>query len=563
MLLKRYRRQQKAVQERRSIAMTPVVVAPSPAATSPRMSRAAIWTLGALGAAVCVLSGVFVVQAAEGVWAAQRGIMQLSVVGIPLAAGLYGLHTRENERFGFALIAAAFAWSLTALGESSSSVPYSIGRVSAWLIFPSIIYLMLAFPEGQLAGRRERLLFQALTALLTCLYLGSALLVESYPQHTPWATCQLDCPPNAFLAVDHEPAAMQSVVQPLREVLAIALFAAVTASMARRWRRATPVRRRTVGPVMVAGTVSGFLLAAFFLTRRLEPEGRAVETLGMLWSLCVPGIAAAFFAGLAQRRLHVANTLSRLAATLTDPFDGAQLRDQLALALGDPTIDVFVREGAVRWRDSAGRVTAALPAVPAGREVTVVLDGDDPALAIVHGRDLRADHDLVAAAGSLVIAALRHQRLAARLAKSSAQLEESRRRIARAADVERARIERDLHDGAQRRLIMLRIHLSLAEELLQADPAAGAQAVSALGVEVDRTLDELRSLAHGVYPSVLSDRGLTEALRSLVLAAPVPVHFQTAALTRQSPEIETAVYFTCGEALQNAFKHARTATGVW
>jgi signal transduction histidine kinase len=193
----------------------------------------------------------------------------------------------------------------------------------------------------------------------------------------------------------------------------------------------------------------------------------------------------------------------------------------------------------------------------------MVLDGDDPAIAIVHGRDLRADHDLIAAAGSLVIAALRHQRLAARLATSSAQLDESRRRMVRAADVERARIERDLHDGAQQRLITLRIHLSLAEELLRADPAAGAEAVSELGAEVDQTLDELRALAHGVYPSLLSDRGLADALRSLTSAAPLPVHLQTCGLTRHSAEIETAVYFTCGEALQNAFKHARSASCVW
>src|SRR3954471_4963714 len=138
MLLRRYGRPTQAVQERTSIAMAPVVMAPSPETTSPRISRAAIWALAVVGAAACVVSGVFVVQAGEGEWAAQRGIMQLSIVGIPLATGIYALRTRDSERFGFALVAAAFAWSLTALGESSDSLPYSVGRVSAWLIFPSI-----------------------------------------------------------------------------------------------------------------------------------------------------------------------------------------------------------------------------------------------------------------------------------------------------------------------------------------------------------------------------------------------------------------------------------------
>ena len=142
-------------------------------------------------------------------------------------------------------------------------------------------------------------------------------------------------------------------------------------------------------------------------------------------------------------------------------------------------------------------------------------------------------------------------------------LEQSRRRIAEAADVERARIERDLHDGAQQRLMMLRIRLSLAEELLRTDPAAGADAVHDLGAEAERTLDELRSLAHGVYPAILSDRGLEEALRSLAADVTVPLHLQTIGLTRQPMEIEAAVYFTCLEAVQNAIKHAPTASAVW
>ena len=111
--------------------------------------------------------------------------------------------------------------------------------------------------------------------------------------------------------------------------------------------------------------------------------------------------------------------------------------------------------------------------------------------------------------------------------------------------------------------MMLRIRLSLAEELLRTDPGAGADALHELGTEAERTLEELRSLAHGVYPAILNDRGLEEALRSLAAEASIPMHLQTIALTRQPMEIETAVYFTCLEAVQNAIKHAPTASAVW
>ena len=184
-------------------------------------------------------------------------------------------------------------------------------------------------------------------------------------------------------------------------------------------------------------------------------------------------------------------------------------------------------------------------------------------MALAHDPQLRADDELLAAVGALVRARCARYRSTTRLSGALRQLEQSRRRIAEAADQERARIERDLHDGAQQRLMMLRIRLSLAEELLQTDPAAGALAVGELGVELDRTLDELRALAHGVYPAILNDRGLAPALRSLAMEAPIPVHVQARGLTRHSAEVETAIYFTCAEAMQNAIKHANGACGLW
>jgi signal transduction histidine kinase len=530
---------------------------------SPITGRKLAVATGLIGAALCAFSVAFVVRSVPADQAVGRATIEFLVIGVPIAAGLYALHVPENARFGLALIVAGFAWSLTALGESDESLPYSIGRVAAWLVFPSLIFLMTAFPGGNVARGLDRVLFRALNALLVLCYVGSALFVERYPEHTPWATCRQDCPENAFLILNREPAVMDAVVQPLREVCAIVLFAAVVASMIRRCRAATPLRRRTLLPVVLASAMSAGLLTAFLVVRQVAPDAPAVETLGLLWGLCVAGLAGAFWLGLVRRRLLVGDVLARLTARLSNGVDAGRLRDLLRSTLSEPTLELLVADGPVRWLDSSGRSVGRLPVAPR-RDVTIIRDDHGASVvALVHDPRLRGDDELLSAISAVVLETLRHHDVTTRLAATLRALAQSRRRIAEAADLERARIERDLHDGAQQRLMMLRIRLSLAEELLRTDPQAGADALHDLGTEAERTLDELRSLAHGVYPAILSDRGLEEALRSLSADVTVPIHLQTIGLTRQPMDLETAIYFTCLEAVQNAIKHAPTASAVW
>jgi signal transduction histidine kinase len=536
------------------------VVSLSPARAT-RPGHGLMISLALVSAAVCALAAAFV-AANTTRDAPDRAVLEALVVGVPMAAGLFALGSPNDARFGAILLATGYAWSLTALAEAPGSVAYSIGRVAAWLVFPWLIYLMLAFPDGRIAPGVDRVLFRSLNLLLVVLYVGSAVFVEHYPELTPWASCREHCPANAFLVVEREPAVM-GAVQTVREILAVLLFAGVTVTMARRWRATTPMRRRTAGPVMLASALSVVLLAAFFAARRWASDNGLAEAFGTLWSLCIPLIAAAFFTGLLRRRLLVGQALMRLGTTLGTRRGPAAMRDAVASALRDPTLELLVPDGPARWRDSHGRRAASLREAADGRHVTVVRDDGTPALALAHDHQLVADEELVRAVGALLLAGLRNERLQSRLSSSLLQLETSRRRIATAADLERARIERDLHDGAQQRLIMLRMRLTLAEELLHSDPEAGAHAVMELGEEVERTLDELRALAHGVYPSMLRDRGVVAALAGLAAHSPLPVHVQAAGVTRHSTEIEMAVYFTCVEAVQNAIKHGGTGTGVW
>src|SRR5436190_8945061 len=239
------------------------------------------------------------------------------------------------------------------------------------------------------------------------------------------------------------------------------------------------------------------------------------------------------------------------------PGHAATLRWALAEAFDDPSLEVaFPLDGA--WVDAHGR-PLALPPAGNGRSVSKVHDSGRTVAAIVYDAALDARPELVQAGVAMARVVLDNQRLAAEAAASLAEVSRSRARIAASAERERRRIERDLHDGAQQRLVALRIELELAEELVVRDPARGAARLRELEGDVEEALEELRTLAHGVYPPLLSQRGLPDALKAATARSSIPVKLEAHAVERYSPEAESAVYFCILEALQNALKHAQGA----
>ena len=158
---------------------------------------------------------------------------------------------------------------------------------------------------------------------------------------------------------------------------------------------------------------------------------------------------------------------------------------------------------------------------------------------------------------------LENARLFAELRASLDELSRSRTRILAVADETRAQIGRDLHDGAQQHLFLLRLRLSAESERLQTEQPETAAMLEALGAEVELAIDEVRALARGVYPAMLAGHGLGESLRWAALDGPLVVTVQADGVGRYDPEVERAVYFACMEALQNASKHAKSASRVW
>jgi signal transduction histidine kinase len=229
----------------------------------------------------------------------------------------------------------------------------------------------------------------------------------------------------------------------------------------------------------------------------------------------------------------------------------ATLRERLARALGDPTLEVAYRLGDGRYVDAEGR-PVELPRDP-DRAVTPVTAGGVEVAALVHDPALLDEPALVESVRATAALVLENERLAAEVRSQLAEVRASRGRIVAAADGERLRIERNLHDGAQQRLVTLSVALGL--EASHADPAA-ADALSRAQDEVEQAIAELRELARGIHPTLLRDEGLQAAVEALARRAPLLVFVQSTVTGRLPDPAELAAYFVVSEALTNVVKHA-------
>jgi signal transduction histidine kinase len=521
----------------------------------------ALVSLTALG--LCAAAALFT---ATSPFSANRGLMlagQVLVIAAPVAAGLYGLRREPGNRFARLLVLAGLFWAPTMLAQSGDSLLYSTGRVWSWFVEPSLIYLVLAFPSGRLTTRPERLVFGASLVVLGLMYLPTAFLVDQYPVPNPWTGCTAHCPANAFMITGSEPGLIDGFLRPLREILTALLFLSVAGLLALRIERGSPLMRRSVTPVLLIAIFRMMVTVAFFASRKAGPGSTTTDTLGLVVLFATPALALGFAAGLVRARLFASNVVYRLSLGITPTVGAEGLRNLLAKSLEDPSLEIayWTTHSPGRWSDEHGdRVD--LPPEGSGRTLTEIADDGRPVAALIHDSALRQNPELIDAVGHMALMSLENQRLNADLGSSLQRLRESRARILSSADEERHRIERDLHDGAQQRLVALRIRLELAREQMTSDPARGKEILEEVGRDMGEALEEVQALARGVYPALLSERGLKEALEGVSRLSPVHVVVHAATIGRLSKPIETAVYFCCHEAIQNAVKHGEGAETV-
>ena len=184
-----------------------------------------------------------------------------------------------------------------------------------------------------------------------------------------------------------------------------------------------------------------------------------------------------------------------------------------------------------------------------------------PVAALVYDRSLDDDPELVEAVGGAATIALENRLLHAEADARLAELQASRERIITAADAERRRIERNLHDGAQQRLVTLALQLSLIQRRIRDDPGDAEQLVASASDELARSLAELRELARGIHPAAL-DQGLEHALDALALRSAVPTELVVEPGPRLPGPVEFAAYFVASEALANVAKYAQASAAI-
>jgi signal transduction histidine kinase len=479
---------------------------------------------------------------------AASAVLALVVGWTYIGSGLVAWRQRPENRLGAVMVFIGFAWFATFLDDADWSLVFTVGKALESVYLLGVVYLVLSFPTGRLRSRVDRALIAAAVFLVTVVEVAWLLFADARSQ-----ICS-DCPHNA-LELTRNDGLAEGILQGQRSV-GVVLSAFTVALLVRRWRRASVPERRAVAPVLWAGSAM-FAALAFSVTNDIvdQPLGQ-----GPAWTreLVFAALPVAVLAVLLERRL-ARGAVAGLVVELGEAASPVDLREALGRTLGDPSLELaYWLPSQGRYVDSEG-LPVELPDGEAGRVATVVERGGEPVAALVHDVALRENVELVESVCAAAALTLENERLRAELLAKLAELQASRARLVEATDAERRRIERDLHDGTQQRLVSIAMTLGLVESKLSVDrPAVGPvlrEARDALAV----ALDELRDLSQGIRPAILVERGLQAALDDLSRRAALPVRLDVAIDGRLPEPVEAAGYFVASEALANAAKHSHAS----
>jgi signal transduction histidine kinase len=465
------------------------------------------------------------------------------------AAGLVFWERHRGNRFGPLVVAAGFAWFLPEWRNPGvgTAVGFTVGLLGAAACAPLLGHAALAYPTGRLRSLLER-------ATVAVAYAGALLLLGVLPTTVfdPRATGCFQCSRNLAL-VDGD-AGLHASFEHYGPRIGIGWLAALGLLLAWRLARASRAGALLAAPVVVpAVAYLGLVLWDFqhsLATDVIGNDSFDVRT-WRLEALCLVLVALGVGWGLYRER-RARGAVAELVVELgRAPRPGA-LRDALAEALGDPSLEVaYRRQGSEVYVNAAGLPVEATPGP--GQSVTPLLRGDTPVAALVHDARLSDQPGMVEEVVSAARLALQNEQLQAEVRAQLEDLRASRTRIVEAADAERRRLERDLHDGAQQRIVGLSLALQLLRNQLGRDPDPLLETrIDTAQEKLRQSLAALRELAHGIYPAVLGDEGLAAAVEVLAEQAEVPIRFEALTENRFQAAVENAAYFTVAEAIKDA-----------
>jgi signal transduction histidine kinase len=502
---------------------------------------ALLWALGVVAVAACVVTAGLA-SANEELYQPALRVLLVWWITLPyIFAGIVAWRRRPDSAFGPLMIVTGFATQLTIFEWTEQPLLNTVGQLCDLLSAALLLHLFLAYPSGRLGSRIERVV--VVTAYVAALGLQLVILMLG------------GFDDRHLLTVVKRQAAAEAV-QDLLLLLLSGLALVGVVLLWRRWRWLPAwQRRRSVQIVINCFSLSLVMLAVLLTVGAFQLPGFEILRLA---TFAVVGLAPlAFLAGLLDARLAKAGVGELLVQLRAEPTPDIQ--QLLAQALRDPTLSlIYWLPQYGSWADQDGNPTS-LPRSDNGRRVTFVKQNGEQIAALIYDAGLGDEPELVEAVSAAAGIALENGRLEAELRARLQELQGSRSRVVEAQQNERRRLERNLHDGAQQRLVALALELGLLAEKANNDPATRERLKRARG-EVAESLDELRDIARGLHPAVVSGHGLAIALESLAAATPLEVHLKTDGLPRLPEQLEVAAYYVVSESLTNAAKHAQADT---
>ncbi|UUY02089.1 sensor histidine kinase [Svornostia abyssi] len=477
-------------------------------------------------------------------------IVVSTVMAIYIGTGLFAWARRPHNLVGALLCATGFTFMLNSLTVSDTGWVFTLGSVLGSVFFIVFAQLVLTYPTGRAATAAERRLLAAGYGLAIGVPLAYALFSPDLEGHSAE-----EAPANLILLADLP--WLADAIDVAGSLAGVAVIAGLLWLMVQRWREATSAARRLLTPILVCGGALIVLLGSVLIADLVVDDDSVLYAVLNLAAL-VPFLALpfVFLTGLLRSRwvqvAAVGDLLERLGGE-----ERQQLGAVVAEALEDPSVTVaYWLDAEERFVDDDGRpVTLPDPDDPA-RAAVEVRHGDVLVGVIVHDRSLEEERDIVGAAANAAALAMENGRLEAELRARVEDLRESRARLVTEGMAERRRLERDLHDGAQQRLVSLSLQLGLARGAVDRDPGEARLLLDRAAGELDQALAELRELARGLHPAILTDRGLPAAIEVLAARSPTPVEVEEVAAERLPAPVEAAAYFVVSEALANLAKHA-------
>jgi signal transduction histidine kinase len=473
-----------------------------------------------------------------------------------LVCGSIAWARRPDTRIGPLMIATGFAWYVGTYGASNDPI---LGRIAygfqGW--YDALLAaLVLAYPSGHLRQLGSRVVVAAFLGLLAT---RTVVRLIAYRVSTDY---DMGDPTDIDRYVADQ--SFRDAADALFRVGIAAVAIAVLVLVAIRLRSETDIGRRVAGPILIGGVA--FAIGIVVETAALASAGSFAER-SFAWDLgqgltvaTASLVPIAFLVGLTDAR-RARGAVADLVVELRESPGPLVLRDVLARVLRDPTLQVaYAVDGTEGFVDGSGGPVTLPPPGDARRAVTRLDVGGRTIGALIHDPAVADQPELVRSVAAAAGLAIENERLAADVQAQLEEVRRSRARIVATGDAERRRIERDIHDGAQQRLVTSALTLQVARsDLGDSDPELGAMLARA-AAELESALQELRQLARGLHPTVLVEEGLAAAIEALADRTPVPVTLR-ATERRFPPDVEATAYFVVAEAVTNVVKHAR-ATSV-